>query len=104
MKRDSVWKKGFEKRNRGHLIRCAIYQCALLPPADSNGSSDPFVEIWQNDKNRQKTAVSSDTNNPIYYELKEFFVEIPQKISLEEFPPVILNVFDTDEGMFSSKQ
>lgn len=23
--RDSVWSKGFEKRNRGHLIRCAIY-------------------------------------------------------------------------------
>lgn len=100
--KDSVWSKGFEKRNRGHLIRCAIYQAALLPPADSNGSSDPYVEIWQPDKNRPRTATSCDTNNPIYYELKEFYVEKPRNVSLEEAPPVILNIFDTDEGFFDS--
>ena len=39
----------------------------------------------------------------IFYELKEFYVEIPKNVCIEESPPVILNVFDTDEGMLSSK-
>ncbi|HCW44324.1 MAG TPA: hypothetical protein DGU45_03320 [Planctomycetes bacterium] len=73
----------------------------MLPPADSTGTSDPYVEIWQPDKNRPRTATSADTNNPIYYELKEFYVEIPKNVSLEEYPPVILNVFDSDDSFFS---
>lgn len=60
------------------------------------------MEIWQPEKNRPRTATSCDTNNPIYYELKEFYVEKPRNVSLEEAPPVILNIFDTDEGMFDS--
>jgi hypothetical protein len=27
-------------------IRAYIYQCRDLPAADSNGTSDPFVRIW----------------------------------------------------------
>jgi len=101
--KDSVWSKGFEKRNRGYLIRCAIYQCSLLPPADSNGTSDPYVEIWQPDVKKIRTETSSDTNNPIYYELKEFYVEKPRNVDLDEAPPIILNIFDTDEGFLDAE-
>jgi len=27
-------------------LRVSIYQCKSLPPADSNGSSDPILEVW----------------------------------------------------------
>lgn len=84
------------------MVRCAIYQGSLLPPADSNGTSDPYVEIWSPSEQRQRTATSCDTNNPIYYELKEFYIEKPKNVTLEESPPIILNIFDTDEGLFDS--
>jgi len=28
------------------IIRAYIYQCRDLPAADSNGTSDPFVKVW----------------------------------------------------------
>ena len=74
--------------------RVAIYQCESLPPADKEGSSDPYIEVvsYPEEKKgteldaavnaaanlfnstdvRVKTELCMDTNNPIYYELKEF--------------------------------
>lgn len=34
------------------------------------------------------------TNNPLYYETKDFNIEFS---SLDDAPPIILNVFDTDD-------
>jgi C2 domain len=47
-----AWKKPPPKRLSSWKIRCFIYQCKDLPAADSNGSSDPYVEIWSSDKNK----------------------------------------------------
>lgn len=44
-----------------------------------------------------------ETNNPIYYEVKETYVEIPVSSTIEEYPPIILNVFDTEEGSMKKK-
>lgn len=40
------WKKAPSKRAIPVVIRAYIYQCRDLPAADSNGTSDPFVKIW----------------------------------------------------------
>ena len=40
------WKKGPSKRGNPVKIRAYIYQCRDLPAADSNGTSDPFVKVW----------------------------------------------------------
>ena len=40
------WKKGPSKRGNPIKIRAYIYQCRDLPAADSNGTSDPFVRVW----------------------------------------------------------
>ena len=77
-------------------IRANIYQCESLPPADSNGTSDPYIEVWSPDELIVKTENCEDTNNPIYYESKEIIYEFED---LESAPPVILNIFDFDEGV-----
>jgi len=50
-----------------------------LPPADSNGTSDPYIEVYV-PGNREKDKVLktdhvNDTNNPIFYEVKDFMYE-----------------------------
>jgi len=41
-----AWKSSPPKRAQPVAIRAYIYQCRDLPAADSNGTSDPFVKIW----------------------------------------------------------
>merc|ERR1712194_648900 len=33
-------------RTAQYTLRCCIYQCESLPPADKTGTSDPYVEVW----------------------------------------------------------
>lgn len=61
------WKQKPPKRNDPYRMRAAIYQCEGLPPADEEGNSDPFVEVWTGQDQRVVTQVCNDTNNPIYY-------------------------------------
>jgi hypothetical protein len=35
-------------------MRIAIYQCESLPPADSNGSCDPIIEVWSTEDDDKK--------------------------------------------------
>ena len=48
-----------------------------LPPADQEGHSDPYVEVYNpydsSKKDLVHTKVIHDTNNPIFYEVKEIF-------------------------------
>ena len=81
-------------------IRAYIYQAESLPPCDDTGASDPYVECWTPDDQNIKTAVVEQTNNPLYYEVKEFLSEFND---IKEAPPVILNFFDTDIGWFASE-
>ena len=45
-----TWKKPPKKRCDPVKIRCYIYQCRDLPAADSNGTSDPFVKVFDTSK------------------------------------------------------
>ena len=40
------WKTPPPPRLKNQRMRVSIYQCECLPPADSNGSSDPILEVW----------------------------------------------------------
>lgn len=114
------WKKPLPKRQKACRLRCAIYQCEGLPPADSDGRSDPYVEAWTPDeeylkKNKGKvvTATVQDTNNPIFYQVLEIPMELGQASSSSSGPmsssssferarPIILNIWDTDEDLLDS--
>lgn len=50
-----AWKKPPAKRAIPVVIRAYIYQCRDLPAADSNGSSDPFVKVWDMSEKQKKT-------------------------------------------------
>ena len=49
------WKKNPSKRAIPVTIRAYIYQCRDLPAADSNGTSDPFVKVWDMSDKQKKT-------------------------------------------------
>jgi len=67
-KQFNSWKKPPPKRISSWKVRCYIYQCKDLPAADSEGSSDAYIEAWQPDKkNKQQTMVVEDNNNPIFF-------------------------------------
>lgn len=77
-------------------MRAAIYQCESLPPADTEGHSDPYVEVWSADEadtKRITTTVCQDTNNPIFYEVREFNMEFKES-SLDSAMPIVLNIYD----------
>ena len=93
---DSVqsWKEKLPKRGNPYHIRAYIYQAENLPPCDESGASDPYVEVWTPDEQNCRTSVVEQTNNPLYYETKDFDIEFS---TLDDAPPIILNVFDTDD-------
>lgn len=94
-----IFKKDIPKRANAFKIRAYIYQAESLPPCDESGASDPYIQVWTPDEQDIRTAVVEQTNNPIYYEIKDFMLEFNE---LDDAPPIILNFFDTDEaGMFS---
>jgi hypothetical protein len=98
---DSVpsWKEKLKKRGLPFHIRAYIYQAENLPPCDASGASDPYVQIWTPGEDLIKTNVVEQTNNPLYYETKDFDIDF---ITLDDAPPIILNIFDTDDvGVFS---
>lgn len=88
-------------------MRAYIYQAKQLIAMDESGTSDPYVEIYSphpqdNDKEgkkKRRTCNQSMTNNPLWYHTCQYIVEF---FNLEEAPPIILNIFDTDEGLFDS--
>lgn len=67
---------------------------------DPTGASDPYIECWTPDDQKIKTDVVEQTNNPLYYETKEFLSEFND---VNEAPPIMLIFFDTDDGWFDSE-
>lgn len=51
-KEHKAWMKPPPKRLSSWKIRCYIYQCKDLPAADSEGSSDAYIEAWSTDKEK----------------------------------------------------
>mmetsp|Transcript_20973 Transcript_20973/g.32507 ORF Transcript_20973/g.32507 Transcript_20973/m.32507 type:complete len:176 (+) Transcript_20973:1400-1927(+) len=94
-----AWNLKLSKRLKVWKLRVNIYQCESLPPADENGTSDPYIEVWTPDEKQVKTSTCEDTNNPIFYETLEIPIEFNH---LERAPPIILSVWDTDLDLLDS--
>jgi len=77
-------------------VRAYIYQCRDLPAADSNGTSDPYVKVWDMNKMPKKTSFIDDNNNPVFYETLELEFEVRDKNDKKSYPPFVIDVFDSD--------
>jgi C2 domain len=95
-KQFSAWKKPPPKRLGTWKIRCYIYQCKDLPAADSEGTSDPFIEIWTYDKKKTCTPVVEDNCNPMFLSCLEVYYDY---LELTDAPPLVLNIWDRDTGI-----
>ena len=97
-----VWKAKVPKRSNPVKIRAYIYQCRDLPAADSEGTSDPFVKVWDVNSKPKKTKVVEDNNNPLFYECIELDYEVDNVDDLESYPPFIFDIYDHDDGLLDS--
>jgi len=83
-------------RRPGNLkVRAYIFQCRDLPAADSDGSSDPFLQVIDSDE-EHKTIVINDNLNPIYYEAIDLMYEAN---SIHDLPPFIIDCYDEDQTL-----
>jgi Ca2+-dependent lipid-binding protein len=74
--------------------------CRDLPSADEDGLSDSYIEVWSSDEKTHRTKTVEDSISPIFMQA----VEIPSDFTSErDAPPVILNVWDEDKGLFDSQ-
>jgi Ca2+-dependent lipid-binding protein len=62
-----------------------------LPAADTDGQSDPYIRIWDTEKDVKKTQTIEDNLNPLFYETLELAYEVNK---IDEMPPFILDVYD----------
>ena len=98
-----AWKKLPPKRLQPVKIRAYIYQCRDLPAADANGTSDPFVQVWDMSEGKPKrTKTIEDNNNPLFYEVLELDYEVRDINDLESYPPFIFDVYDEDQELMDS--
>jgi hypothetical protein len=100
-----AWSSKVKKRSNPIRIRAYIYQCRDLPAADSNGTSDPYIEVWDTTataKKKKKTPVVDDNNNPLYYKAIDLDYEVDDPNDLESYPPFIFDIFDHDDDLFDS--
>jgi Ca2+-dependent lipid-binding protein len=94
-----AWKKPPPKRLSSWKLRTYIYQCKDLPAADSEGSSDPYIEVWSTDKKKGRTITIEDNCNPIFFSCIEVYMDFSAKA---DAPPIILNIWDEDTGILDS--
>ena len=87
-----VWGARMKRRPGNKKVRAYVFQCRDLPAADSDGTSDPFLEFVDCEKGH-RTEVVNDNLNPIYYDCIEMVYEAN---TLEELPPFIIDCFDED--------
>jgi hypothetical protein len=98
-KTKNSWKGQPLKRLESRLIRCFIFQCRDIPAADSDGQSDSYISLWNPDgKNDIKTKVIEDSLNPIYFETLEMVYDMAD---IENSPPIVVNIWDKDEGLLN---
>ena len=96
------WSKKVPKRSNPVKIRAYIYQCRDLPGADAEGTSDPFISVWDTNPKPKKTEVVEDNNNPLFYEVLELDYEVADQNDLESYPPFIFDAYDHDDELFDS--
>ena len=73
-----------------------MFQCRDLPAADSDGTSDPYISVWNPDDKKMETAVIEDNVNPMFFESLELYYDFDQ---LATAPPLILSLFDRDDSL-----
>ena len=88
----AVWGKRMPRRPGNLKVRAYVFQCRDLPAADSDGTSDPFLQFTDSDV-PQKTAVINDNLNPIYYQAIDLMYEAN---SIDDLPPFIIDCYDED--------
>jgi Ca2+-dependent lipid-binding protein len=81
-------------------VRAYIYQCKDLPAADEDGSSDPYIQVWDFSEKKKKTQVVQDNNNPLFYECIELDLEVTDQKNLDTYPPFLLDIYDHDDDFF----
>ena len=100
--RENAWKKGPPRRIGAYNLRCFIFQCRDLPAADSDGSSDPFIKIFNTTGQNVQTSVIEDNLNPIFMDAKEISLDFMDYHGFTDTPPVIFDIMDADEGFISN--
>jgi len=97
LKQYPAWRERPPVRLNSHKVRCYIYQCKDLPSADSDGSADPYISVYNPNGAGLRTRTIEDNLNPIFYDVVEVHYDL---LSLEACPPIVLDVWDTDVGFF----
>ena len=80
------------KRLKKAKLLFNLYQCRELPSADSDGQSDPYVELYC-DGQTVISPVIDNTLNPMWYKILALDLEIASMI---DCPPIIVYVKDKD--------
>lgn len=84
------------RNSRCYQLRVHLYQARNLPPADDDGSADPYVVVRCCGQKRT-TATIRNTLNPMWYTTVTFDLEL---LPLHLAPQVVIQVWDWDR--FSS--
>lgn len=100
-KSHNAWKKMPPKRVMAYTLRAFIFQCRDLPAADSDGSSDPFIKIFNTGDEEIETDVIEDNVNPIFMECLEVGLDFVDYQKYSDAPPIVMDVLDADEGYIS---
>ena len=94
-----AWKKPPPRRLGSKKIRCFIFQCRDIPSADSDGSSDSYISVWNPEGESYKTRTIDDSLNPIYFETIEMLYDMAD---LETAPPIVFNIWDSDNELLDN--
>ena len=95
------WNSRLPDRPASFKARCYIFQCKELPAADSNGTSDPYIEVWSphGEAEERRTKVVEDNINPIFYGCVEVMF---YALDLKTAPPMVLEIYDHDDSAFDA--
>ena len=93
-KQFDAWKRPPPRRLMSKKIRCFIFQCRDIPSADEDGASDAYISVWNQEGAPFRTKTIEDSLNPIYFETVEMLYDMAD---MENAPPIVLNIWDTDE-------
>ena len=102
-KKYPTWTRRVPRRSNPVKVRAYVYSCRDLPAADAEGTSDPYIVVWDTSPEKVKTQVVEDNNNPLFYEVLELNYEVFDQNDLHSYPPFIFDVYDYDDDLFDSK-
>lgn len=94
-----AWKKRPPNRWNSYQVRLYIFQCKDLPAADADGSSDPYVSIFNPEGADPRTKAVNDSVNPLFYHTSQITYDF---LDIESAPPIVLDCYDSDTGLLDS--